>query len=171
MLEKIHCKLQETCCTLQSWVVTCNGHKKCLQSLQEVELSSTVSVTRCNFLCNGCCNGVARKVEGRLKSVTCPLCNLSHNFFRLAKIAQSRARFYLLQRLQGIVSNKLQVAACDLHRVTCLLQLARISFSNVERRLLEKMTPAYSVKSLQAQKSCEISCKEGVLHHGLFTNG
>ena len=102
-LEKeMHCKLQNTCYTLQSRAATCNGFKKSLQSLQEVELSSIVCVPQCNFLFNLCCNGVARKVAGSLQGVTFPLSNLSRDFFRLATIAQSRAPLYLLQRLQAI---------------------------------------------------------------------
>ena len=49
--KKVHCKLQETCYM-----------QKSLESLQELQSSSTAGVTWCNFLCNLCCNGVARKV-------------------------------------------------------------------------------------------------------------
>ena len=82
---------------LESWATACNGVKNSLQSLQEGESSSSASVTRCSFLFNLCFNRVARKVAGRLQRVTCPLCNLSHNFCRLATIAQSRVRFCFLQ--------------------------------------------------------------------------
>ena len=99
---KILSKLQNTCYTLQSRAATCNGFKKSPQSLQEVELSSIASIPQCNFLFNLCCNGVARKVAGSLQGVTFPLSNLSRDFFRLARIAQSRAPLYLLQRLQAI---------------------------------------------------------------------
>ena len=82
MLEKeIHYKLKETCYMLQSQAATCNGFQKSLQSLQKVELSSTTSVKRCNFLCNKCCNGIERQDAGRLQCVTCLLCNSSSNFF------------------------------------------------------------------------------------------
>ena len=96
------------------------------------ELSSIASATRCNFLCNVSCNGFARKVAGRLQRVTCPLCNLSSNIFRLATTAQSRTLFYFLQRLHRIFLNRLQVAACDctVYHVFCNL------FSNVERQLI-----------------------------------
>ena len=90
--------------------------QKSLQSLQEVESSSTASDTWCNFLCNLCCNGVAKKVAGRSQRVTCPLCNLYHNFLGLQKLHISRARFYFLQRFHGI--------CFELQCVTCLLQLA-----------------------------------------------
>ena len=40
----IHFRLQETYFTLQSWAATCNGFKKSLQSLQEVESNSTVQL-------------------------------------------------------------------------------------------------------------------------------
>ena len=50
-LEKeIHCKLQKTCYMLQCQAATCNSFKTYVQSLQEVEPSSTVSVTGYNFL-------------------------------------------------------------------------------------------------------------------------
>ena len=71
--QEIHCKLQETCYTLQSRAATCNSLKQSLPSLKKVETSSGASVTHCNFLC---CNGVARQVSGRLQRVTRPLCNL-----------------------------------------------------------------------------------------------
>ena len=71
-LEKeIHCKLQETCCTLRSQATTYNGFKTSLQSLQKVEPRSTAIVTRYNVLCNLCCNGIARQVAGMLQYVHC----------------------------------------------------------------------------------------------------
>ena len=74
--------------------------------------SSTVSVAPCNFLCKVCCNGVAKQVAGGLHHLTCPLCNLSRNFFGLEMIAQSRTGLY---------------ASCSsrLQPVTCLLQRAK----------------------------------------------
>ena len=42
-LGKIHCKLQETCYTLQCWVPTWNASETSLELLQEVESSSTAS--------------------------------------------------------------------------------------------------------------------------------
>ena len=103
-MKKIHCKLQETCYTLESWAAICNGFKASLQSLQEVELGSIVSDTWYNFLCYLYYNKrVARKVSAGLQCVTFALCNLFHNFFGFEMIAQSRAYFYLiLQRLHGI---------------------------------------------------------------------
>ena len=109
--KKNHCKLQETCYTLQSWTAASYIFKKSLQSLQEAESSSAASVRRCIFLCNLCCNGVARKVAGRLQRATFSRCNLSCNFFRLAAIAQSRARFYFLQQLHGICFE--QITCCS----------------------------------------------------------
>ena len=47
--KKGHCKLQETCYTLQSWATICNGFKKSLQSLQELQSSSTAGVTQLVF--------------------------------------------------------------------------------------------------------------------------
>ena len=97
-LEKgIHCRLQETCGTLQPRAAICNGFKKSLQSLGKVEPISIACVTRSNFLCNLCCNGVARQLEGILQCVTYPLCSLSYNSLGLATITQKRARYYLLQ--------------------------------------------------------------------------
>ena len=58
--------------------------QKSLLLSQEVESSSTASVTRCNFFCNLCCNRVARKVACRWQRVACPLCNLSRNFWGLS---------------------------------------------------------------------------------------
>ena len=92
---------------------TCSVSKKYLQSLQQVDLSSTASVTWCNFLCNLCCNGVERKATGRLQRLTHPLCNLSCNFFGFATAPQSRALFHVLQRLHEGFLNPLQVAAPD----------------------------------------------------------
>ena len=51
------------------------------------------------------------KTRVGLQCVTCPLSNLSREFFGLATIVQPRARFYFLQGLYGILSNPLQVAA------------------------------------------------------------
>ena len=60
--------------------------------------------------------------------------------------------------IESIVLKQLQVA--------CFLQLEWICVSNAERKFAKKLhhvTLAYTVQSLQAQKSCEISCKEGIL--------
>ena len=84
--KEIHCKLQETCYTLQSLVTTCYGFKKSLQSLQKVEPSFTASVTQRNFFAT--C--VAMALTDKLQRVICPLSNLSGNWFGLATISQSR---------------------------------------------------------------------------------
>ena len=87
---------------LQSRAAACNEFKKFSAIVEKVRPSSTASVIRCNFLCNSCCNDVARQVAGRLQRLTCPLCNLSRSFFGRTAIAQSKARFYFLQRLNGL---------------------------------------------------------------------
>ena len=62
-MEKIHCKLQGTCYTLQSWAATC--------------------VTLCNVLRLLCGNGAVEKVPGRLQCVTFPRCNFLNIVFKL----------------------------------------------------------------------------------------
>ena len=98
---------------LQSWAATCNGFRKSLQSLQEVELSSAASVAQCNFLCNMCCNCVATKVAGRSQRVTCSLCNLSRNFLDLQQLHKVELGSTLCNDCMEFVLNRLQLAACD----------------------------------------------------------
>ena len=50
--EVILCKFHETVYTLQSRSATCNVFKQSVHSLQNVEPSSTASISRCNFPCN-----------------------------------------------------------------------------------------------------------------------
>ena len=70
---------------------------------------------------------------------------------------------------------QLKIATYNMTSATC----NRLLFPALQDKLLDKwqdklqdklhcVTPAYSVQSLQAQKSCEISCKEGTLHAVIY---
>ena len=59
----------------------------------------------------------------KLQNVTCPLSNLSRNFFGLAIIAQNRGQFYFLEEMQRSYET-----IAPLYRVTCLLQIAMNCF-------------------------------------------
>ena len=115
-LEKeTHCKFQETCYTLQCRAVTCNGLKKSLQSLQEVELSSTqstASVTQCKFLCNLHSNGIVTQVAGRFQREACPLCNLPCNFLTSQRLHKAEPSYTFCNDCMDS-SKPLQVAARD----------------------------------------------------------
>ena len=69
--KKIHCKLQETCCSLHSRAATCNGFKKSLQSLQKVE-----PTLQCNFLGNLCSNSGKKSIASCKRHVTCCILGL-----------------------------------------------------------------------------------------------
>ena len=111
--------------TSQCWkksIVSCRRHVTRCNLGMQLEMSS-IKKKLCNF-CSLCCYGVVRKVAGRLQRVTSSLCNLSNNFFKLATIAQSKARLYFLEQLRGIFLSKiLSFAAldcnCNMSSATC----------------------------------------------------
>ena len=115
------------------------------------------------------CKKTCRLVAMQL--LTCPLCNLSRNFLSLATIAQSGAQFYFLQQLHGffLIDCKLQlvIAMCNIYSANC----NEFLFPALRYKLKQKLhhvTPAHSVQLLKAPKSCEISCKEGMLHVAIY---
>ena len=124
----------------------------------------TVSVAQCKLLCNLHCNGVTRQVAGRLQRVTCPLYNLSHNYFWLAMIALSELVLhdviFLSTCLATSEKNPLQVAEDMLHVATSSCSL--LWFQEIHAVVAER-AKLYFVQSLEAQKSFETSCKEGML--------
>ena len=104
------------------------------------------------FPCNLSRNGVARQVADRLQSVTCPLCNLSRNFFWLGTIAQSKLVLHvvmLFATFHGTLErrNPLQVAEVMLHVAvsSCNLQWIQKSMQALQK------VESSSFLSLQAQ--------------------
>ena len=140
---------------LQPGAATCNGFAKCLQSLQEVESSSIPSVTRYNFLFNLCCNGVVKQIAGTLRRVICPLATCLATFLGLYQL--HKVELDLLSALIAwdsfLIYCKFQlpIVTCNMSSATCNVCL----FPSLRDKLQEKLhriTRAYYVQSLQAQK-------------------
>ena len=81
--------------------------------------------------------------------------------------------FYFLQRLQWIVLKPLEGAARDCN--VCNMTFAICNgfiFPTLQDKFQEQWyhanTPSYSLQSWQAQKGCDISCKEDTLHAAAY---
>ena len=88
-----------------------------------------------------------------------PLCNLPCNFLGLPRLYKVMLGSTFCNDCMDCLET---IANCSsrLQRVTYLLQL----FPTLPDKLQEKLhrvTPSYTVQSLQVKKSCKINCKEG----------
>ena len=100
-----------------------------------------------------------------------PSLQLDSQVFGIATIAQSKTGFYFLQLLLGFCLNhcklQLETAMFNMSSATCngfLFPMLRDKFQEE----LNRVRPAYFVQPLQAPKSYETSCKEGMLHAAIF---
>ena len=130
---------------------------------------SKASVTRYNFSCNLCRNGVVRQVVGRLQRVTCPLCNLSLSFLRLATVAQNQLVLHGAICLVTCLTTleKEIIASCRRHVThaavtSCNLQSIQNKFHAI---VAEIRTELYFVQSLQALKKLRDELQRGHVTH------